>query len=170
MTPNHEIERLTNDAEIAVSRAEVYSEAAKIAEYAGAALSGEGAAEAREKLLFTDAAGEDLARMWEEACVAADATLLEWIGSADGGELAAGGEEWRRTLRLGSFYDGGLRQSAESALRSYFIYSVLSDWFGLQGLSDAAASYGTSAAAFMSAAQRLLRGRRKKARIRQRWL
>ncbi len=162
-------ERLTNTAEVSVRRADVYSEAAKITEYAGAALSGEGAAEARERLLLTEAAWGDLSRVWAEACAAADATLSEWIGSPDGVEFPAGGDEWRRVLRLGSFFDGALRQSAESALRSYFVYSVLSDWFGLQG-SDSAAVCAAKASAFMDAAQRLLRGRRKHARVRQHWL
>lgn len=144
-----------NKFEIRISRADVYEEVAKTADYTGSKLTEGGDADIRDRLLITDEDFQTLGRLWEESVAAANERLR---GLYVGGSAPSEGE-YRAELRVPSNFDSALSVSIRNAVRSYLILSVTGKWFVLAG-SDLAEGYMASAVAMMQGALRMLYSRK----------
>lgn len=163
---------------IRVMKEDVYEEVAKATDYTGAKLM-DGDEKARDRILATDDELSDLGRFWEESVLAANERLKEMLVSggtkevmvsggtketgADGTETGAVGEPkaaYVAVLEVSKSFDKELAANVESALRNFFIASIIGQWFKLANKGEAS-DYFEQASGMMDGAERLLYSRRR---------
>lgn len=153
---------------ITVVQGEVYDEVAKATDYTGSKLPDDDG-QARERILAADDDLAELGRFWDEAVTGANESLKEMLISGGTRFIQAGNGKEERVkayqgeLEVSKSFDKTLSGSVESAIRSYFILSIIGQWFKFANKEEAA-DYFTQAGDFMTAAERLLYSRRKPTR------
>ena len=144
---------------VIVYQDDVYEEVAKATDYTGAKLLGEDKG-ARDRILAADDDLWDLGRFWEEAVTAVNENLKEMLVSGRTVTTLAGRPFYEGEVEVSMAFDKALAPSVEKALRSFFIASIIGEWFKFANKGEAQ-GYFSVAAEFMEAAERLLYSRRK---------
>ncbi len=150
---------------IQIDKGDVYEEVAKATDYTGAKLI-DGDATARDRILATDSDLSDLGRFWDESVLATNERLKEMLVSGVTKTVADGDEEktvYEAVLEVSKSFDKGLADNVQSALRNFFIASIIGQWFKLANKGEAS-EYFTQAGEMMDGAERLLYSRKRPTR------
>lgn len=173
---------------IRIFQDDVYEEVAKATDYTGSKLI-DGDDGARDRIL---AGGDDLAelgRFWEESVLATNENFKEMLvsggtrlitakqGRVYGSDVFAAEPEseagvaisptgkigYEAVIEVSKSFDKCLKASVESTLRSFFIASIIGQWFKFANKGEAN-DYFTQGAEMMETAERLLYSRKKPTR------
>ncbi len=139
---------------INIEKQYVYTEVAKATDYVGSKLE-EPNDTARDRILASDEELNDMERFWAESIAALTDRLKEMVVSDE-----KGADGYKLTLEVSRSFDKALTPSVESALRSYFIASIIGQWFKFANKGEAA-DYLTQAAEMVESAERLLYSRKR---------
>lgn len=148
---------------VQILQEEVYEEVAKATDYTGSKLIGEDE-NARDRILAADDDLANLVRFWEESVLATNENFKEMLVSGktkllDEGE-SAGKIGYEVVMEVSKSFDKNLTASVESTLRSFFIASIIGQWFKFANKKEAG-DYFQQAAEMLETAERLLYSRRK---------
>ena len=150
---------------IQVFKDDVYEEVAKATDYTGAKLI-DGDEKARDRILATDNELSDLGRFWEESVLATNERLKEMVVSGTT-KTATDGQTaktcYEGVLEVSKSFDKGLTPNVQSALRNFFINSIIGQWFKFANKGEAT-DYFKQASDMMDGAERLLYSRKKPTR------
>lgn len=172
---------------IKVYRADVYEEVAKVTDYTGSKLI-DGDAKARDRILAADADLATLDRFWTESAMACNENFKEMlvVCSTDAIRTPNGQHEdtgfteyippgqgttptyktekgYQAEIEVSKSFDKTLTESVESTIRSYFIASIVGQWFKFANKGEAG-DYFAQAAEMLEGAERMLYSRRKPTR------
>jgi hypothetical protein len=150
---------------ITVYKDDVYEEVAKATDYTGAKLI-DGDEKARDRILATDDELSDLGRFWEESVLATNERLKEMVVSGETKELTTDAGTriaYEAVLEVSKSFDKELAPNVQSALRNFFINSIIGQWFKFANKEEAT-DYFTQAGDMMGGAERLLYSRKKPTR------
>lgn len=140
--------------EIHINRNDVYEEVAKATDYTGSKQT-EADDKVRDRILAADSDLEELSRFWDEAESALNEKFKELLiaGTSD-----AGG--YHGKFEVSKAYDKSLNSSVTSSLRSYFIASIICQWFKFANKSEAP-EYQDRAQSMLDGTERMLYSRKK---------
>ena len=149
---------------IKVLKKEVYEEVAKATDYTGSKLIHSDDS-ARERILAADDDLADLGRFWDETVLVANESLKEMLVSGETKSAATEtlGESipaYVAVIEVSMSFDKILTESVQSTIRSFFIASIIGQWFKFANKGEAG-DYFAQAADMMETAERLLYSRRK---------
>ena len=175
---------------IRIFQDDVYEEVAKATDYTGSKLI-DGDEGARDRILAADDDLAELSRFWEESVSATNENLKEMLVSgrtkritttldpiypaqgvtnepATQADLAVptpilGRTGYEAVIEVSKSFDKVLTASVQSTLRSFFIASIIGQWFKFANKGEAN-DYFTQAADMMETAERLLYSRKKPTR------
>lgn len=143
---------------IVIYQDDVYEEVAKATDYTGSKLI-DGDGNARDRILAADDDLANLGRFWEESTSAANENLKEMLNSGKTKEIS-GRKAYEAEIEVSKSFDKALTESVQSTVRSYFIASIIAQWFKFSNKGEAKDYFG-QAAEMMEAAERLLYSRKK---------
>lgn len=143
---------------IKVFQDDVYEEVAKATDYTGSKLidSDEGA---RDRILAADDDLAELGRFWEESVLAANENFKEMLVSGKTIKNE-GNTSYEAIIEVSKSFDKALTASVQSTLRSFFIASIIGQWFKFANKGEAQ-DYLVQATDLIETAERLLYSRRK---------
>lgn len=153
---------------IRIYRDDVYQEVAKATDYTGSKLIDEDEG-ARDRILAADDDLEELGRFWDESVLATNENFKELLVSGVTKVLAASGSAgvsssartgYEAVMEVSKSFDKVLASSVESTLRSFFIASIIGQWFKFANKGESQ-DYFHQGAELMDTAERLLYSRRK---------
>ena len=144
--------------QVNVNSKDVYEEVAKATDYTGSKLI-DGDENARERILAVDDDLKELGRFWDESVSAAEEWLKEMLVTSHTTKVD-GAMYYVLVLEVSVAWDADLLGSVESTLRSYFISSIIGQWFKFANKGEAA-DYLTNAADMLQSVERLLYTRRR---------
>lgn len=147
---------------IQISQPDVYEEVAKATDYTGAKLIGSDE-DARDRILAADDDLTDLGRFWEESVLAVNENFKEMLISGVSrktGGLQDGEVIYEAVIEVSKSFDKTLTGSVQSTLRSYFIASIIGQWFKFANKGEAG-DYFAQAAELLETAERFLYSRKK---------
>ncbi len=173
---------------IQIFQEDVYEEVAKATDYTGSKLI-DGDESARDRILAADDDLAELGRFWEESVLATNENLKEMLVSgrtkritpilkpiypaqgvasepatqADITVPTLGRLGYEAVIEVSKSFDKVLTASVQSTLRSFFIASIIGQWFKFANKGEAN-DYFTQAADMMETAERLLYSRKKPTR------
>lgn len=150
---------------IQVSKDDVYEEVAKATDYTGAKLIN-GDENARDRILATDSDLSDLSRFWEESVLATNERLKEMVVSGETKSVDVDKSTkivYEVTLEVSKSFDRSLTANVQSAIRNFFIASIIGQWFKFSNKGEAK-DYFSQAGEMMNGAERLLYSRKKPTR------
>lgn len=150
---------------ITIYKDDVYEEVAKATDYTGAKLI-DGDEKARDRILATDDELSDLGRFWEESVLATNERLKEMVVSGETKELTTDDGmriAYEAVLEVSKSFDKELTPNVQSALRNFFINSIIGQWFKFANKEEAT-DYFTQAGDMMGGAERLLYSRKRPTR------
>lgn len=158
---------------IQIFQDDVYEEVAKATDYTGSKLI-YGDENARDRILAADDDLAELSRFWEESVLATNENLKEILVSGQTKSITQTDITSTTTVNLGKVgyeavievsraFDKVLTASVQSTIRSFFIASIIGQWFKFANKGEAM-DYFTQAADMMVTAERLLYSRRKPTR------
>ena len=170
---------------IDVFKDDVYEEVAKATDYTGAKLI-DGDEKARDRILATDNELSDLGRFWEESVLATNERLKEMLVSGATKQVQVSTDIWgtvevaqqaielpikpvimktayEAVLEVSKSFDKELTGNVQSALRNFFITSIIGQWFKLANKGEAT-DYFNQAKEMMDGAERLLYSRKRPTR------
>lgn len=150
---------------IQVSKDDVYEEVAKATDYTGAKLI-DGDENARDRILATDSDLSDLSRFWEESVLATNERLKEMVVSGETKSVDMDKSTkivYEVTLEVSKSFDKSLTANVQSAIRNFFIASIIGQWFKFSNKGEAK-DYFSQAGEMMNGAERLLYSRKKPTR------
>ena len=139
----------------------MYEEVAKATDYTGSKLI-DGDENARDRILAADDDLAELGRFWEESVLATNENLKEMLVSGRTKEIL-GKTGYEAVIEVSKSFDKVLTASVQSTLRSFFIASIIGQWFKFANKGEAK-DYFMQAAEMMETAERLLYSRRKPTR------
>ncbi len=146
----------------------MYQEVAKATDYTGSKLIYEDEG-ARDRILAADDDLEELGRFWDESVLATNENFKELLVSGVTKVLAVSGSAgvsssartgYEAVMEVSKSFDKVLASSVESTLRSFFIASIIGQWFKFANKGEAQ-DYFRQGAELMDTAERLLYSRRK---------
>lgn len=143
---------------IRINQAEVYGEVAKATDYTGSKLI-DGDSEARNRILAADEDLAELGRFWDESVLAVNENFKEMLVSGQTKDTGTT-RRYEAVIEVSRSFDKALTASVESTLRSFFIASIIGQWFKFANKGEAN-DYFTQAAELLATAERLLYSRRK---------
>lgn len=143
---------------IKVRQEDVYEEVAKATDYTGAKLVNTDG-DARDRIMAADDDLANLGRFWEESVSAANENMKEMLVSGKTTDMD-GQKGYEAEIEVSKAFDKALTESVESTIRSYFIASIIAQWFKFANKNEAK-DYFVQASDMMEAAERLLYSRRK---------
>lgn len=146
---------------IQIIQDDVYEEVAKATDYTGSKLI-DGDENARGRILAADDDLAELGRFWEESVLATNENLKEMLVSGRTKEIL-GKTGYEAVIEVSKSFDKVLTASVQSTLRSFFIASIIGQWFKFANKGEAK-DYFMQAAEMMETAERLLYSRRKPTR------
>lgn len=144
---------------IRIIQADVYEEVAKATDYTGSKLI-DGDEGARDRILASDDDLAELGRFWDETALVVNESLKEMLVSGNAGATIGGEKGYEVVLEVSKSFDKALTASVETALRSFFIASIVGQWFKFANKGEAA-DYFAQAADILNTAERLLYSRRR---------
>lgn len=150
---------------IQVFKDDVYEEVAKATDYTGAKLI-DGDENARDRILATDSDLSDLSRFWEESVLATNERLKEMVVSGETKSVEVDKSTkivYEVTLEVSKSFDKSLTANVQSAIRNFFIASIIGQWFKFSNKSEAK-DYFSQAGEMMNGAERLLYSRKRPTR------
>ena len=167
---------------IQIFKDDVYEEVAKATDYTGAKLI-DGDEKARDRILATDSELSDLGTFWEEAVLATNERLKQMLISGTTKlvmvPLAASEKKeiaertmppirprkpaYEAELEVSKSFDKELTANVQSALRNFFITSIIGQWFKFANKGEAT-DYFKQASEMMDGAERLLYSRKRPTR------
>ncbi len=150
---------------IQVSKDDVYEEVAKATDYTGAKLI-DGDENARDRILATDSDLSDLSRFWEESVLATNERLKEMVVSGETKSVEVDKSTkivYKVTLEVSKSFDKSLKDNVQSAIRNFFIASIIGQWFKFSNKGEAK-DYFSQAGEMMNGAERLLYSRKRPTR------
>ncbi len=171
---------------IQIFQDDVYEEVAKATDYTGAKLI-DGDEGARDRILAADDDLAELSRFWEESVLATNENLKEMLVSGETKNIpqaltpvlpdyplvkaasassvfpATSKKGYEAVFEVSKSFDKMLTASVQSTMRSFFIASIIGQWFKFANKGEAR-DYFTQAAEMMETAERLLYSRRKPTR------
>lgn len=171
---------------IQIFQEDVYEEVAKATDYTGSKLI-DGDEGARDRILAADDDLAELGRFWEESVLATNENLKEMLVSGKTKLITPvlkptatlpetsttqsdiqvmplpGRTGYEAVIEVSKSFDKVLTASVESTLRSFFIASIIGQWFKFANKGEAK-DYFMQAAELMESAERLLYSRRKPTR------
>lgn len=150
---------------IQVFKDDVYEEVAKATDYTGAKLI-DGDENARDRILATDSDLSDLSRFWEESVLATNERLKEMVVSGETKSVEVDKSTkivYKVTLEVSKSFDKSLKDNVQSAIRNFFIASIIGQWFKFSNKSEAK-DYFSQAGEMMNGAERLLYSRKRPTR------
>ena len=177
---------------IQIFQDDVYEEVAKATDYTGSKLI-DGDEGARDRILAADDDLAELSRFWEESVLATNENLKEMLVSGRTKLISTiidptptppvistqsenanalppvlppvtlGKTGYEAVIEVSKSFDKVLTASVQSTLRSFFIASIIGQWFKFANKGEAK-DYFTQAADMMETAERLLYSRRKPTR------
>lgn len=170
---------------IDVFKDDVYEEVAKATDYTGAKLI-DGDEKARDRILATDNELSDLGRFWEESVLATNERLKEMLVSGTTKQVQVSTDicgtvgfaqqatdlpikpvimktAYEAVLEVSKSFDKELTGNVQSALRNFFITSIIGQWFKLANKGEAT-DYFNQAKEMMDGAERLLYSRKRPTR------
>lgn len=170
---------------IDVFKDDVYEEVAKATDYTGAKLI-DGDEKARDRILATDNELSDLGRFWEESVLATNERLKEMLVSGTTKMVQVSTDifgtvgiaqqsielpikpvimktAYEAELEVSKSFDKELTGNVQSALRNFFITSIIGQWFKLANKGEAT-DYFNQAKEMMDGAERLLYSRKRPTR------
>lgn len=109
---------------ITISQNDVYNEVAKETDYIGSKLI-DGDENARNRILAVDEDFKELGRFWEESVTAVNEDLKEMLVSG----ITDADKNYKAELQVSKSWDKTLQESVQSSLRSFFIDSIIGQWF-----------------------------------------
>ena len=136
---------------------EVYEEVAKATDYTGSKLM-DGDETARDRILAADEDLAELGRFWDEAVLAVIENFKEMLIS--GATQNDSRPSYVSRLEVSKSFDKALTASVESTIRSFFIASIIGQWFKFANKGELE-EYFSQAAEMLATAERLLYSRRK---------
>lgn len=146
---------------VRVSQRDVYEEVAKATDYTGTKMvSGDDTT--RDRILAGDADLETLGRFWDEAAVGANEALKEMLLSGRS-ERVKDDTEYVADIEVSKAFDKTLSGSVQKMLRSYFIASIIGQWFVFANKEESK-EYVLQSASMLEGAERLLYSRRRPTR------
>lgn len=150
------MERIT----IRVEQADVYEEVAKVTDYTGAKIVS--AEDLPRDLLMTDEDFETFDRFWDETATAANESLKELLVRGDTIHADDTGDKvcYVAEFEVSRAFNKELVRSVESALRSFFIASIIAQWFKFVNKEESK-DYFVQAGDVMETAERLLYSRKR---------
>lgn len=140
----------------------VYEEVAKATDYTGSKMI-DADADARERILAVDEDLSELGRFWDEAVLATNENLKEMLVSGQSKQLTGSATPrvaYEAVIEVSKSFDKNLTASVQTTLRSFFISTIIGQWFKFANKQEAG-EYFAQSAEFMTAAERLLYSRRK---------
>ena len=140
---------------ITVSQSDIYNEVAKATDYTGSKLI-DGDEKARDRILIADDDLKELGRFWEETVSATNENLKEMLIS----DITDADKYYKVILRVSKAWDKTLQNSVQSTLRSFFISSIIGQWFKFANKAEAQ-EYLTTAGEIMINVERLLYARKR---------
>ncbi len=143
---------------VRILREDVYDEVAKATDYTGSKLMDKDAG-ARDRILATDSDLADLGRFWDEAVLATNERLKGMIVSG-GTKETDGKQGYVGVIEVSKSFDKELKGNVEAALRGFFIFSIIGQWYKLANKGEAADNLA-QAGEMMDGAERLLYSRKK---------
>lgn len=146
---------------IQIIQDDVYEEVAKATDYTGSKLI-DGDENARDRILAADDDLAELGRFWEESVLATNENLKEMLVSGRTKEIL-GKTGYEAVIEVSKSFDKVLTASVQSTLRSFFIASIIGQWFKFANKGEAK-DYFMQAVEMMETAERLLYSRRKPTR------
>lgn len=164
---------------IQIFQDDVYKEVAKATDYTGSKLI-DGDEGARDRILAADEDLAELGRFWEESVLAANESLKEMLVTGGTAYITPtlnpitpqgvtsvtptlGEKGYRAEIGVSKSFDKALTASVQSTLRSFFIASIIGQWFKFANKGEAQ-DYLIQASEMMIAAERLLYSRRRPTR------
>lgn len=144
---------------IRIIQADVYEEVAKATDFTGSKLI-DGDEGARDRILASDDDLAELGRFWDETALAINEGLKEMLVSGNAGATISGEKGYEAVLEVSKSFDKTLTASVETALRSFFVASIVGQWFKFANKGEAA-DYFAQAADILNTAERLLYSRRR---------
>ena len=148
---------------IHVLQDEVYEEVAKATDYTGSKLV-DADDEARDRILAGDDELSDLSRFWDESVLAVNENFKEMLinGETKQIESKPGVKKvgYEATIEVSRSFDKVLTSSVQSTLRSFFIASIIGQWFKFANKGEAN-EYFTQSTEMIEAAERLLYSRKR---------
>lgn len=170
---------------ILIYQDDVYEEVAKATDYTGSKLI-DGDEGARDRILAADDDLAELGRFWEESVLATNENFKEMLVSGktktinqatpifphQPGDIVmqasspvvvapvGGRTGYEAVIEVSKSFDKTLTASVQSTLRSFFIASIIGQWFKFANKGEAK-DYFTQASDMMETAERLLYSRRK---------
>ncbi len=173
---------------VQIFKDDVYEEVAKATDYTGAKLI-DGDEKARDRILATDSELSDLSRFWEECVLATNERLKQMLLSGTTKEVQVAIKPpllydteasaqasispiqpvpitrtaYEAVIEVSKSFDKGLTDNVQSALRNFFIFSIIGQWFKLANKGEAADNFA-QAGEMMNGAERLLYSRKKPTR------
>lgn len=139
---------------IEINKADVYAEVGKSTDYTGSKLIGDDG-KARDRILAGDEDLETLSRMWTDTLLAVNDNFKELLVSYNDD-----GSKYTLTMEVSLSFDKTLAESVASTLRSFFISSIIGQWFKFANKEEASA-YIEEAVEFLDTAERMLYSRKK---------
>lgn len=173
---------------IQIIQEDVYEEVAKATDYTGSKLI-DGDEGARERILAADDDLAELGRFWEESVLAINENFKEMLVSGKTKQISQAGLDpgvvlpnlpgvvemqtaipgntselskkgYEAVIEVSKSFDKTLTASVQSTLRSFFIASIIGQWFKFANKGEAK-DYFMQASDMMETAERLLYSRRK---------
>lgn len=137
-----------------VVKEEVYREVAKATDYIGSKML-DSDENARERILAGDEDLSELGRMWDETALALSERFKGLLQS----ESISNGR-YRAKLEVSRNFEMSLARNVEASIKSFFIASIIAQWFKYTNKGEAA-DYFAQAGEMLMSAERLLYSRRR---------
>ena len=147
---------------IQVIQEDVYKEVAKATDYTGSKMI-EDDAGARDRILAADDDLAELGRFWDESVLAVNENFKEMLVIGKTQQIKTTSAErigYEAVIEVSKSFDKTLTASVQSTLRSFFIASIIGQWFKFANKGEAK-DYFLQASDMMDTAERLLYSRKK---------
>lgn len=145
---------------IQIFQHDVYDEVAKATDYTGAKLI-DGDEKARDRILAADDDLATLDRFWEESVMATNERFKQILVSGTTRQFADK-TVYEGILEVSRAFDKTLTESIQSTIRSFFIASIIGQWFKFANKGEAS-DYFAQGAELIEAAERMLYSRKRPA-------
>lgn len=140
---------------VTISQSDVYNEVAKATDYTGSKLI-DGDENARNRILAVDEDFKELGRFWDESVTAVNEDLKEMLVSG----ITDADKNYKAELQVSKSWDKTLQESVQSSLRSFFIDSIIGQWFKFANKGEAKEYFATAGETMLNV-ERLLYARKR---------
>lgn len=144
---------------INVAQNEVYDEVAKATDYTGTKLLDTDSG-ARDRIRAVDENLKDLTRFWDESVSTVNERFKQLLVSGTSASTSGGNSTYNMEVEISKSFDTALTKSVESNIKSFFIMSIIGQWFKFANKNEAN-DYLLQAEELLTAAERLIYSRKR---------